>query len=188
MAKSSVNIELSRIPVALTYDQALTTFRNVVNSKFPPEVNNTTSRQRRVNEASRMANNGGRGQAGRLGRGRSGGRGRGGRNPHKRRGSTAGGRIIQDIEGKAMKVHASYNFTNNQWSKIPNIERDRLRKERLDIKEVANSLPLVQTVTNITSISAYLHIISRPKIVPQVLTKVSSVTFLISIASTQSPD
>ena len=47
--KSSINLELTRDPVTITYDQALTTFRNEVNLKFPPQVGNAR-RTRRINE------------------------------------------------------------------------------------------------------------------------------------------
>jgi hypothetical protein len=34
--KTSINLKLTRDPVTITYNQALTTFRNEVNLKFPP--------------------------------------------------------------------------------------------------------------------------------------------------------
>jgi hypothetical protein len=36
--KASIGIELSRQPITLTYEQALATFRNEVNRKFPPQM------------------------------------------------------------------------------------------------------------------------------------------------------
>ena len=33
-----------------------------------------------------------------------------------------------------MEVHPSYTFTTNQWNKIPNEEKKKLRQERLDYK------------------------------------------------------
>ena len=51
MTKSTVMLELSRVPINMTYNQALSIFCNVVNSKFPPELSQTTNRSRRVNES-----------------------------------------------------------------------------------------------------------------------------------------
>jgi hypothetical protein len=49
--KAQSEIELSRIPMTITYDQSLVLFRNMVNQKHPPQVgavNHWTRRQ--VNE------------------------------------------------------------------------------------------------------------------------------------------
>ena len=81
--KITINLELTRNPVTITYDQALTTFRNEVNLKFPPQFGNN-NRTGRINQmdsgyhqqyqGSYGYNNGGRGR-GRGGHGRSRGHG-----------------------------------------------------------------------------------------------------------------
>ena len=90
--KSSINLELARTPVNLSYDDALTAFINQVNQKYPPEPSTSNNRRpRRVNEVDSMGGGRGgrfqvrgRGQYCGIGghghRGRFyGGRGRGGR-------------------------------------------------------------------------------------------------------------
>ena len=47
--KTSINLELTRDPVTMTYNQALTNFCNEVNLKYPPQVANTR-RTRRINQ------------------------------------------------------------------------------------------------------------------------------------------
>jgi hypothetical protein len=75
--KASLGIELARQPVTLSYEQALATFRNEVNRKFPPIMASATRIRRSINETSSH----GQGRSGRFGIGRGsphGGRGRGG--------------------------------------------------------------------------------------------------------------
>ena len=58
--KSSINLELSRTPVNLSYDDDLAVFRNKLNQKYPPELSTSNNRRsRRVNEVDTMG--GGRG-------------------------------------------------------------------------------------------------------------------------------
>ena len=87
--KSAIIVQLTKSPVTMTYNQALMTFRNEVNRKFPPTLTPLNSRPWRVNEVStgyarQGAIRGGRGRTnGRGGRGHErggrGARGRGGR-------------------------------------------------------------------------------------------------------------
>ena len=50
-ARAGINIELSKVPMTMTYTHALATFRNEVNRKFPPDMTNNNNRARRINEA-----------------------------------------------------------------------------------------------------------------------------------------
>ena len=51
--KAQLEIELSRTPLTITYEQSLALFRNMVNQKHPPQMNAANSRTRRqVNEVS----------------------------------------------------------------------------------------------------------------------------------------
>ena len=61
--KAAMSIELTRVSLMMTYEQALVTFRNKVNRKHPPEMPNNNSRSRRVNEVNnrRSRSNNGRG-------------------------------------------------------------------------------------------------------------------------------
>ena len=80
--KAAMSIELSRCPLLMTYEQAIMTFRNKVNSRFAPNMSPNNTRTRRINELLRSQANTrptsyGRGR-GRDRSGRFGGRGRGG--------------------------------------------------------------------------------------------------------------
>jgi hypothetical protein len=74
--KAGIGINLARIPMTLTYEQALAAFRNEVNHKFPPQMSSTIQARRNINEVGRGR---GRGRGGCFGQGQQGGRGRGGR-------------------------------------------------------------------------------------------------------------
>ena len=120
-----INVDLTRTPVTMTYAQALASFRNEVNRKFPPSMT-TTERSRRMAEIDTQYNHGrGRGR----GRGRYGGRGRGrGRGDGKRK--PDGVKNITGIDGTSMEVHPSYNFSDHDWHNIPHEEKNRLIQER----------------------------------------------------------
>jgi hypothetical protein len=134
-AKASINVELNRDPVTITYAQALSVFRDEVNRKFPPEVSNNNSRARRVNETN-TGGRGGRGGRGRGGRGRGGrGRGRGERGDGRSRNrGHPNARNVTGNDGNQIEVHASYNFPAHVWNNIPSAEKERLKQERINYK------------------------------------------------------
>lgn len=161
--KASINVELNRDPVTITYAQALSVFRDEVNRKFPPEVSNNNSRARRVNEANTGGRGGrGRGRGGR-GRGGRGGRGRGGRHGDGRSRSRGhpDARNITGNDGNQIEVHASYNFPSPVWNNIPSAEKERLKQERINYKRQRTISALssddiasiVSGLTNATGIS-----------------------------------
>ena len=125
--KAQLEIELSRMPMTITYNQAVALFRNMVNQKHPPQMNANRVR-RNVNEVT-SGRGGGRGnQRGGGGRG-----GRGGR--HGGRG-TRGGRVRSDAktitltDGMQIEYHASYNFPRHVYLKMKQEDRDTLKRER----------------------------------------------------------
>jgi hypothetical protein len=139
--KAAISIEMTRLPVTLTYEQALSSFRNEVNRKFPPEMSNNKTR-RHINAVDRHGREGGR----------DGGRGRGGRfNPRGGR-SAGGGRFGQRgrgnggkrvradsvnitlTDGKIIEAHPSFNFTPDIWAKIQQHDRDTLVRQREEYK------------------------------------------------------
>ena len=122
--RSSIQIELTKTPVTMTYAMALANFRNEVNQKFPPEMAPANRRTRRINQTGR-----GRGREGRgRGRGRGSGRGRGGRGHPE-------ARYVTGSDGKTYEVHASYKFDSNVWSNLPQSERNRIMEERRVYRE-----------------------------------------------------
>jgi hypothetical protein len=142
--RTSISIELTRIPVTMTYNQALTTFRNEVNRKFPPQSTaHAGTRTRRINQVNQRGggrhgqrNHGGRYQ-GRGGRGH--GRGHGRDNPST--GSYSGNRrnrndarSITGHSGRTIEVHPSYKFPQHIWDDLPTSEQDRIHEERSQYK------------------------------------------------------
>ena len=135
--KSSINIELARTPVNLSYDDALAAFINQVNQKYPPELSTSNNRRpRRVNEVDSM----GGGRGGRFqgrGRGHYGGRGgcgcglrfyggrarggrygRGGRLNSGYEQSRSDSRMVQCKDGTHIEVHPSCDFTTDEWFRL----------------------------------------------------------------------
>ena len=129
--RTSIQIELTKTPMTMTYVLALANFRNEVNRKYPPEMAGRTGRSRRSINAASSNSHGGRG--GRGGRGRNGGRGgrgrgRGGHQGGKR--SRVGARIVTGNDGNPIEVHPSYSFETNEWRNIPQDVRNQLVAER----------------------------------------------------------
>ena len=124
--KASINFELAKTPVSITYENELAVFCNQVNQKLLPELSSSNNRRtRRINETGtcgggrggRFKGRGvryqGRGERGRFGgrdRGRS-GCGYGGRGNHRR--SIQDARMVQYNDVSKFEVHPSYYLTNN---------------------------------------------------------------------------
>ena len=134
--RTSIMIDLSRVPVTMTYAQALSNFRNEVNRKFPPGMSNNRN-TRRLNETSRGRGRGrGRGRDGR-GRGRNNGRGgRGGRHGGRHSGyrrdheqTPLQSHTIYGNDGSEIQVHPAYQFSSAVWANIPRNEQERIRNE-----------------------------------------------------------
>ena len=127
--RAQLKIELSRTPMTVTYDQALSLFCNMVNQKHPPQMGAAQNRIRRtINEVSSGC--GGRSGRGGFGRGGRGGRqgGRGGRGgPTKTRSDS---RIITLTDGSQVEKHASFNFPSHVFMKMKQEDKDTLRRER----------------------------------------------------------
>lgn len=135
--KASLTVELNRIPMMLTYDEAISSFRSEVNRKFPPQVGTNTRSRRSVQAAQATMQSAGRGRGRNNGRGS--GRGRGGR------GQGRGGRgnvrmtrndstIITLNDGQQIEYHPSFNFPPNIYRKMRQQDVERLKKERAEYR------------------------------------------------------
>ena len=141
--KVSIEIELAKVPITMTYDIALASYRNTVNRKHPP--NKEVKKTRRINETTSTSSSRGN-QRGR-GRGRGRGHGRGiGRGRHQGRGGNQGNKrqrndawFIQDINGNRMEVHPAYKFNDDEWHKIPQTVQQQLIHMRQEYKRSRQS-------------------------------------------------
>ena len=126
--KAQLEIELSRTPMTITYDQALALFRNMVNQKHPPQMGVAQNRTRRhVNEVATTGRGRGRGGFGRGGRGGRQG-GRGGRGTHHQ--TRTDSRMITLTDGSQIEYHASFNFPRHTYLKMKQEDRETLKRER----------------------------------------------------------
>jgi len=129
--KAQLEIELSRTPMTVTYEQSLALFRNMVNQKHPPQMNVTNRARRNINEVTTRdrGRTGGRGGHGRGGRGgRHGGRGNRGRTRND-------SRTITLTDGSQIEYHASFNFPKHVYMKMKQEDRDTLKRERAAYNE-----------------------------------------------------
>lgn len=151
---AALNVELAKIPMTLTYADAISTFRNAVAQKYPPEVGVTNNRTRRiVSEVLSGRGRGGRGGRGdQYSRGGGRGRGRGGNHPYGGRGGRGRGRnngrgygndnssrtrsrpdswwAIGESSGQVIECHPSFSFPNAVWRDIPREDRNRISELR----------------------------------------------------------
>jgi hypothetical protein len=130
--KTSINLELTREPVTITYNQALTTFRNEINLNFPHQVG-SIRRTCCINEMDSYQDGhqynyecgyGGRGH-------RRGGRGQGGHGHgcgHGRGGNYVT-RPVQLTDGTSIDVHPAFNFSSEVWDLMPIEERNHICDE-----------------------------------------------------------
>ena len=126
--KAQLEIELSRTPTTITYEQSLALFRNMVNQKHPPQMGAVQNRTRRqVNELTTGRGARGRGGGGRGGRG--GRHGRGGNRGNARQTRTDS-RMITLTDGTQIEYHASFNFPRHIYMKMKQEDKDALKRER----------------------------------------------------------
>ena len=128
--KTHIEMQMSMVPMNMTYAGALTNYRNVVNQRFP-QGSIAKKTNRRV-QATGTRGRGGRGR-GRGSQGRTGGcGGRGGR------GGTRGRRNddwdVIGIDGRTIHVHPAYQFENEQWFNIPEDTRRQLVQMRSEYR------------------------------------------------------
>ena len=143
-ARASIQLELAKDPITITYNEALTSFRNQVNLKYPPELSATSNRNRvrRINEFNTRGSRG-RGQFSRGGRGHSSrfsnrGRGRHNRTSHYNqsngRRNRQDARMVRCTDGTDIEVHPAYKFSDTEWKLLPEAERNRIISERSNHK------------------------------------------------------
>ena len=133
---TTVEADCAKVPMTMTFDTAMTIYRNAVESKYPAQrTGNNNSNRRTVAESNRGGNGGGRGNGGRHG-----GRGRGGRGNDRRRNQDRE-RNHPDQEtiilrnGTHIRYHASYNFTPDEMRQMTDGQRTRLFREREEYRE-----------------------------------------------------
>ena len=126
--KTNIEMQMNMQPMQMTYESALSNYRNTVNQRNPTPTNPTRTR-RRIQSTGR----GGQGRGGRSqGRG-----GRGGRNqPGRGRGPSNSRRDdewqVTGLDGRQIKVHPAYRFEHDQWFNIPEDVRNQLSQMRRD--------------------------------------------------------
>ena len=115
--RTVLDSQLAAVPVTLTYNQAMTAFRNVVNAKAPPDLNNNT-RSRRIQQSRKRGNN--NDDKGRSKRGKK---------------SHPDAQMITMKDGTTKEIHASYRLTPKDWENMPDQVAARIKRERNAWKE-----------------------------------------------------
>ena len=125
---SVIDMELTKEPVVLTFDQALANFRNAVNRKFPPETS-ATKKTRRIHQVkNKNKNKKGLKQGNQSG-------------THEKEMSDQGNKRKRNdswevigTDGSKIEVHPSYSFATEIWNKIPFPVRTQLMDMRKQYK------------------------------------------------------
>ena len=133
-SKAAIMTQMTAIPMNMTYIQALATFRQEVNRKFPPSISSRRPTRRvQQSERGRGRGRGIRGRGGRFpGRGRGGGRGI--HNKRKMNTKHPHSYPVTLIDGTGIDVHASYYFGSEIWNKLPPHEAARITNDRNEYK------------------------------------------------------
>ena len=133
-SKAAIMTQMTAIPMNMTYIQALATFRQEVNRKFPPSISSRRP-TRRVQQSDRGRGRGRntRGRGGRYnGRGRDGGRGN--NNKRKANAKHPHSYSVTLTDGNIIDVHASYYLGSETWNKLPPHEAARIINDRNEYK------------------------------------------------------
>ena len=108
--KASLNIELSKFPLTLTYEVAVASFRNAVNQTHPPEMKPAGGRPRRNIRQTTT----GRGNEVNI--------------------TWTDSSTITLTNGQKIKYHPSFRFPTNVYSKFKPTDQERLRRERAEYR------------------------------------------------------
>ena len=108
----------------MTYEQALSSFWNEVNRKFPPNLGGSNNSRRSIRELNRI----GRGIRG--GRGGRGGRGRNVQ-PKRQRDDS---KLITFTDGQRIEFHPYFTFSSNVYNKMKDSDKDELKRLRMEYK------------------------------------------------------
>ena len=166
---AAINVEIAKVPMTITYADAISTFRNAVAQKYPPDVGNANNRTRRVvNEV--YSGRGGGGRGGRFGRGGGryrnnhpyGNRGRGrGRYGGRQSNNSARTKSHSDSwwavgeSGKIIECHPTISYPNVVWYDLPQQDKNKileLRKNNSSNNRNNNSnASVISEVTNATT-------------------------------------
>lgn len=115
--KAGINIELSKIPMTMTYEVALASFRNTVNREFPPQMGETGRSRRSIRQTDRRSK---RSKFDRPPKG-------GNRDPKKTRDDSD---IITLKNGKRIEYHPSFYFDDDTLRLFKPADQMRLKNER----------------------------------------------------------
>ena len=131
--KAGIGIELAKPIVTMTYEQALTSFRNEVNTKHPPGLSHKYKSKRNINEIESGNRPRGRGRGRSGGRGGRGGRGdRGGYGRPKRTRDDSS--YITLTDGREIEYHPSFRFPAEIFNKMKNEDREMMKQQRESYK------------------------------------------------------
>ena len=129
--KAGIGIELTRPIITITYEQALSSFRNEVNRKFPPNLGGSNNSRRSIRESNRTGRGTRGGRGGRGGRSDRGGRGRNVQPKHQRDDS----KLITLTDGQRIEFHPSFTFPSNFYNKMKDSDKDELKRLRTEYKK-----------------------------------------------------
>jgi hypothetical protein len=162
--KAQLEIELSRVPMTVTYEQALSLFRNMVIQKHPPQMGAAQNRVRRnINETNVGPGSRGQSGCGGYGCGGRGGRGSGrsGRGNIQRTRNDS--RSITLTDGSQVEYHASFSFPRHVYLKFKPEDKETLCRERAvyneqqrnraDIQELRTQVTTSQVSPPVDSVS-----------------------------------
>jgi len=170
-AKTAFEIMMDQTPMTLTFEAAMTTFRNAVRKKFPTSVTGTTTAtrgvRRQVQESNRGGSGrGGRGRGGRGGRGINSGRsGKRSQDPYRTRSDSE---IVTLTDGSRIEYHPSFRFPADKVRLFPRELMDRTKREREEYKR--NKAAGNNTNREIQELRAELQLMRQSSNPPSVVT------------------
>ena len=130
--KAAIEVRLAEIPMTMTYEIALSTFRNSVNQQYPPEIGSVPRVRRHVNEVNHNC------QTRRYDSTRN------TKNSRHQQRKRSDSKWITLVNGQRIEYHASFKFPSHIYSQMKQEDKDRLRKERAEYKNKQQSQRSIQ--------------------------------------------
>ena len=145
-AKASINVALAAVPMTMTYTQAVTTFCQMVHSKYPPDIIPNRPSRRIQGPDSKRHGEGKKGKTSPHKKGKGGGK-KG--NYHREQ------YPVRLTNGKTINCHPSFSFEPKIWNLLPAEAQRRIKAERSAYKKAQADRTLASLHTQPTDCFGY---------------------------------
>ena len=145
--KTSIDMEMNKVPMTMTFDLAMTNYRNTVNVKFPDDLSAYKKTPRKVQTTTSTKGKGKNSY-------RNGKKGDN-NNSNKCPNQDKGAQKVIGLDGKTISVHPAFKWDTDEWFNIPQPVRRQLTQMRNEYRESKRQHQMQETNTYYSQQQSY---------------------------------